>query len=302
MTNDRVIVIRKTAAVGVSDRPIEIVYSGPRFPSAEELARLSAIPGSVNVLDDAVAFTDPDAETTELPLVPMTELPERYEDRYPAMVLDPKMQRLLALARRRVLARSTMLAGYEESEAIAARVEGAKRALVNRGRLTIEELPLLFPGDQLFVRREVRGPVREWLAAFLIRVATFTRKDKRPTVFNHVATVIRPLREFEVSARAEFPDAALSKDMRRSGPVVDYLICEALGKGGVQLRPLLDSYGVVKDYSIAIARHRLATQEHRAKIVDAERSLLGRPYGYAKIGAHAADYALTQVWNLAITR
>lgn len=222
-----------------------------------------------------------------------------------------------------------MLEAYEESERIGARILAAMKGLRDRGRLTIEELPLLFPGDQIFVRREIVGPIRGWIVAFLVRVATFTRKDKRPTVFNHVATVIRALRAVDVALITEellaksgvqlFEEldtyyrlrAAGDEDVRfvidgkrlslpdDRGPVVDYLICEALGKGGVQLRPLLDSYGVVKDYSIAIARHWLATQEHRAKIVDAELSLLGRPYGYAKIGAHVADYGLTWLWNLA---
>lgn len=273
MTRDRKLSIRKTPDVGPSEI-IEIVYS-TNFPSDEELARLSDFPGPVYVLDDAVAFVEPDAETTELPLVPMTVLPEPFEKRFPLMAgLSfglPDFETFLAVAR--------------------------------RGRLFVDELPLLFAGDQLFVRREVRGPVRKWLVAFLIRVATFTRKDKRPTVFNHVATVIRALREFEVvlllAGSHPLSDAMSEEREFAEGPIVDYLICEALGEGGVQLRRLVGSYGDEELYSIAIARHWLATQEHRAKIVDAELSLLGRPYGYAKIGAHVADYALTRVWNLA---
>ena len=270
MTSDRKLSIRKTPALGPTEIT-EIVYSGGRLPSDEELARLNAIPAPVYVLDETVDLVGADDETTELPVI---ELPERYEDRYP----------LMALPRR-------MLAAYEESERVRARVAAAKKGLLNLGRLTIEELPLLFPGDQVFVRREVRGPVREWLVAFLIRVVTFTRKDKRPTVFEHVATVIRIVREI---------DALTSTgELISSGPAVDYVLCEALGKGGVQLRRLLIAYGSARDYSIAIARHRLATQEHRSKIVRAELSLVGRPYGYAKIGAHLADYGLTRLWNLA---
>jgi hypothetical protein len=164
------------------------------------------------------------------------------------------------------------------------------KGLREQGRLTIDELPLLFPGDQLFRRREICGPVREWLVAFLVRVATFTRKDKRPTVFDHVATVIRAVREIDaITPGGEFVS---------SGPIVDYVICEALGEGGVQLRRLLAAYGDAGLYSIAIARRRTIPRQ-RSKIIHAELSLVGRPYGYAKIGAHAADYALTQVWNLA---
>lgn len=183
-----------------------------------------------------------------------------------------------------------MLARYEESEVVAARIRGASRALANLGRLTIDQLPLLFPGDQLFVRREIRGRVLEWLAPFLIRVATFTSTDKRPTVFHHVATVIRVVREIEVITP---PGELIS-----SRPIVDYVICEALGAGGVQLRRLLAVYGDATLYSLAVARRRTIPRQ-RSKIVRAELSLIGRSYGYAKVGAHAADYALTQVWNLA---
>jgi hypothetical protein len=170
-------------------------------------------------------------------------------------------------------------------------------------RLTVDDLPTLAAGDQLLVRREVYGAIPEWIGAFLIRVGTFTRRDKRPTVVNHVATVIWVLRAREVELLAEgaHPASPLMDEARREpeGPVVDYLICEALGKGGVQLRPLLESYGSPLEYSFAVTRHKLATQTHRSRIVTEELLLVGRSYGYLKVGAHAADYALTQIWNLA---
>jgi hypothetical protein len=159
------------------------------------------------------------------------------------------------------------------------------------GRLHIGELPTLLAADVLFVRREIVGPVKEWAVAFLIRVFTFTRKDKRPTAINHTATVVRPGYEFEeILADGTFV---------HSGPVVDYVISEALGEGGFQYRRLLEAYGDSRLYSIALARHRLATDRHRAKILAAGGSLVGRPYGYLKVGAHAADYGLTVLWNLA---
>jgi len=236
MTSDRVIVIRKTAALGPSDRPLEIVYSGSRLPSNDELARLNATPGRVLVLEETVVELDDNSDHITFPMAT------------------------------------------------------ADWGTVTHFALTIDKLPLLFPGDQLFVRREIRGPVGEWLVAFLIRVATFTRKDKRPTVFNHVATVIRAVREIDAITPAG--------ELVSSGPIVDYVICEALGEGGVQLRRLLAAYGDAGLYSIAIARRR-TIQRQRAKIVRAELSLVGRPYGYAKIGAHVADYGLTWLWNLA---
>jgi len=160
--------------------------------------------------------------------------------------------------------------------------------------VSIEDLPTLFAGDQVLVRREIYGPVSEWAVAFLIRVATHTRRDKRPSVVNHVATVVRPIYETE----------SILDDGRfvHFGPVVDYLIAEALGKGGFQYRRLIGSYGDPRKYSIAITRHKLATGDHRAKMLSAVGSLIGREYGYLKIGAHVLDYALTKIWNLAGAR
>lgn len=159
-------------------------------------------------------------------------------------------------------------------------------------RLTIEELPLLFPGDLVFERREIAGPIKEWFVSLLIRVATFTRRDKRPTVVNHVATVVRAIRE-----TVTIP--IIGACVREQTRIVDYEIAEALGKGGFQYRRLLDVYGDPRLYSFAVARHKLATPEHREKMVAACESLLGRKYGYLKIGAHFLDYGLTLFWNLA---
>lgn len=193
-----------------------------------------------------------------------------------------------------------MLAGYEESERIAVRVAAAAKGLRALGRLTIDELPILFAGDQVFIRTEIRGKIKRWIVGFLIRVATFTKRDKRPSVVNHLATVIRPIRELETQIIADAGDGpvpALSQDMRDSGPIVDYEIAEALGKGGFQYRQLLKVYGDVRNHSIAIVRHRRATSVHRAKIVAVCDSLIGRDYGFLKVGAHLGDYALTRAWN-----
>ena len=204
--------------------------------------------------------------------------------------------------------------------------ETLKRDLRGR-RLTIDELPLLYAGDQIFIRREIYGPPWEWWGAFLIRVGTFTGTDKAPTIVNHVATVIRPLRAADVELVSagwldpaglylleqldtyyQLRDAG-DQDVRfaiegrrvqlpkRRGPVVDYLIAEALGRGGFQFNRLLEGYGDARRYSIAIARHKLATQAHREKILAACEHLLGKSYGFVKVGAHALDYALTIAWN-----
>ena len=175
------------------------------------------------------------------------------------------------------------------------------KADLRQGRLTIDELPLLYAGDQLFVRREIYGPPWEWWGAFLIRVGTFTGTDKAPTVVNHIATVIRPIREFEANLAAEGvdihwinPKVLAAEDQ---GPIVDWVIAEALGRGGFQYNRLLESYGDARRYSVAIGRHKLATQPHREKILAACEHLLGKSYGFVKVGAHALDYALTIAWN-----
>jgi len=202
--------------------------------------------------------------------------------------------------------------------------------LARAGRLSIRDLPRLLVGDQTFVRREIVGPVWEWIGAFLIRVGTFTRKDKRPTVVNHVATVVRELRATEAAmisdVRLTDQDIELlrrideTRFLKRTvdqgitlrdadgieisvrpadqGPIVDYVLAEALGSGGFQYRRLLGAYGDARKYSIAIARNRLVTDRHREKIVAACERLLGKSYGYLKIGAHALDYGLTKLWQL----
>jgi hypothetical protein len=172
--------------------------------------------------------------------------------------------------------------------------------------LTIDDLPELYAGDQIFVRTEIRGKVKRWIVGFLIRVATFTRRDKRPTVVNHVATVTRPVREFEAALASMSlgkRDAATRAmlvgeyDVDRWGSIVDYVIAEALGKGGFQYRRLLKIYGDTRNHSIAIVRHKRATQVHRSKIIAACGSLIGRKYGFLKVGAHGVDYLLTTLWN-----
>lgn len=175
--------------------------------------------------------------------------------------------------------------------------------------LTIDELPLLWCGDQVFVKRRVFGPPWEWFGAFLIRVGTFTRRDKRPTIANHVATVIAEIREtedeliprerlslYDLARLEQFRDQVPVEDR---GPIVDWVIAEALGSGGFQFNRLLESYGDERKYWIAIARHKFARADHRERIRDACEHLAGKSYGYLKVGAHGLDYGLTMLWNAA---
>lgn len=205
--------------------------------------------------------------------------------------------------------------GQRRREAATARyaalaVSAIPRSSTSTGRghrLTIGELSRLRPGDHVFVRREIYGPPWEWWGALLIRIGTYTRKDKRPTVVNHNAIVIRPVRELEASgvckAIGERDWTAIETlpaeivDESEVGATVDYLIAEALGGGGFQYNRLLESYGDARRYSIAIARNRHARKAHRAEIVVACEHLLGKTYGYLKIAAHSLDYILTLAWN-----
>jgi hypothetical protein len=162
--------------------------------------------------------------------------------------------------------------------------------------LRIEDLPQLRTGDQVFIRTEIKGPMGRWLVALAIRVFTHTQKDERPTVVNHVATVVRPLYgriRFKKGA-AIGPSEALPAVER---VVTDYMIAEALGEGGFQYRPLLQVYGDPELYSIAIARHREVGKQERALMLAAMGRLLGKSYGYLKVAAHVGDYGLTRAWN-----
>lgn len=152
--------------------------------------------------------------------------------------------------------------------------------------LSIEDLPLLRAGDQIFVRTEISGPIQRWFVGFAIRVCTFTKRDKRPTVVNHVATVVREIR---ADVTRFYPYGHKLK-------IVDYLIAEALA-GGFQYRNLLEVYGDPERYSFAVARHKLVTQGHREKIVAACFDLFDKGYGYLKVAANAGDYGLTMLWN-----
>ena len=145
-------------------------------------------------------------------------------------------------------------------------------------RLTIAELPALCPGDQLFFRTEIKGSWKRWFVGFAIRVFTFTRRDKRPTVINHTANVVW---------------AILDEGCR----IVDYIIAEALAKGGYQFRPLLKHYGDTERISFAVARHTGVTETHRMLLLVACHQLRGKKYGRLKIVAHVVDYGLTKAWN-----
>lgn len=158
------------------------------------------------------------------------------------------------------------------------------------GRVTIDEIGLLYAGDQVFIRREVYGAPWDWISAVAIRIASTTGTDKGPTIVNHVATIVRPIREVDVVGE----DGILIS----YGPIVDYMIAEAL-PSGFKFRPLLENYGDERRYSFAVARHKLAIQVHREKIVAACDHLDGKSYGYLKVGAHGLDYALTVAWNMA---
>lgn len=143
--------------------------------------------------------------------------------------------------------------------------------------------PHLVAGDTVFVRTEINGPVSRWFVGFLIRVFTHTRKDKRPSLVNHITTIIRPIYD-------------------RHGFQVDYEIAEALGKGGFQFSRLRQAYGDQRKFSIAVVRYQPLTSQQRKAILEACEYLKGKPYGYGKIVAHVIDYALTKVWNLAGAR
>lgn len=198
---------------------------------------------------------------------------------------------------------STFILNKADAEVLVDELRRERRKLAggDPNRLMIDELPVLFAGDQLFTRTEIRGKIKRWIVGFLIRVATFTKRDKRPSVVNHVATVIRALYSREVVFMLEgghpYSPIVMEAHGEAVGPVVDYLIAEALGKGGFQYRRLLDVYGDVRNHSIAIVRHRRATEVHRDKIVAVCESLIGKDYGYLKVGAHLGDYALTRAWN-----
>lgn len=169
------------------------------------------------------------------------------------------------------------------------------------GRTTIDELPLLYPGDQTFIRREVYGAPWDWIPALAIRIGSTTGTDREPTVINHVATVIRAIRELEAQLIDEGRLELLTRPpklIERDGRIVDYLIAEALPSGFKYTR-LLEGYGDDRRYSFAVARHKEATRERRDKIVAACDHLLGKSYGFGKVGAAALDYAATIAWNMA---
>lgn len=144
-------------------------------------------------------------------------------------------------------------------------------------------MPLFEQGDLAFLRTKIKGAIGRWLVAFLIRVATFTRRDKRPSVVNHVAIIVGPV-------------------IDAIGRIVDYVIAEALGKGGFQYRRLLESYGDQALYDFAIARRRNLTEDQRAEIFETCENLIGRRYGFGKIIAHLIDYGLTKLIDLAGAR
>jgi len=173
--------------------------------------------------------------------------------------------------------------------------------------ITIDELPLLRCGDQTFVKRHVFGPPWEWLGAFAIRFGSTTAKDRGPTIANHVLTILAAIRETEdelipikrlsledLARLDQFEDQVPIADR---GPVVDYVIAEALGSGGFQFNRLLESYGDERCYSIAIARHKFVGAVEREKIRAAAEHLYGKSYGFLKVAAHGLDYLLTLAWN-----
>lgn len=185
---------------------------------------------------------------------------------------------------RRLVLRKTRALGPTETSYADIRITADPATSTGTGpsrRLTIADVRYLKPGDQVYVRREIVGAVWEWAVPFLIRLFTFTKKDKRPTVVNHVATVLRPVLLIDGDPTS----------------VYDWEIAEALGSGGFQVRLLIECYGDARRYSLAIARRIDARQEHREKIVAACEHLLGKTYGFVKIAAHTLDYFLTLAWN-----
>ena len=144
-------------------------------------------------------------------------------------------------------------------------------------------MPLFEQGDLAFLRTKIKGAISRWFVAFLIRVTTFTRRDRRPTVVNHVAIIIAPV-----------IDAV--------GRIADYVIAEALGSGGFQYRRLLESYGDQELFDFAIVRRRDLTEDQRAAIFEACEHLIGKRYSFGKILAHLVDYGLTKLIDLAGAR
>lgn len=145
-------------------------------------------------------------------------------------------------------------------------------------RVGVEDLPPLAIGDLLHVRTEVTGGWTRWLGAFAIRFGTTTKKDRRPTVVNHDAMLV-------------------GIGYSAAGKVTDYVIAEALGKGGFQYRSLLLAYSDPHLYSFAVSQHRDMGREQQRLFLGAAEHLRGKPYGHLKVAAHGGDYALTQVWN-----
>lgn len=173
------------------------------------------------------------------------------------------------------------------------RVPGRVESLKEWGpnHVTIDDLPLLYVGDQVFVRTEIKGSWKRWLVAFGIRVFQTTQKDTGPSVVNHTATVVGEVRATEL-----IPVIGAAMDHRTR--IVDYTIAEALGKGGFQFRSLLESYGDPELYSFVVGRHKLVTYVHRELMVEVCEDLLGRSYGHLKVAAHILDYGLTKIWNM----
>lgn len=174
------------------------------------------------------------------------------------------------------------------------RVPGRLESMKEWGphHVTIDDLPLLYVGDQLLIRTEVKGSWKRWLVALGIRVFQTTRKDTRPTVVNHSATVVGEVRAVELVP-------VIGAAMVHRTRVIDYTIAEALGTGGFQYRSLLEFYGDPELYSFVVARHKLVTQIHRELMLEVCEDLQGRSYGHLKVAAHVVDYGLTRVWNLA---
>lgn len=150
-------------------------------------------------------------------------------------------------------------------------------------RLTMADLTCeLMEGDQIFVRTEIAGGFWNWIGGFLIRLGTFTDKDKEPSDINHTANILRRLREDPWDPHSR---------------VIDYVIGEALGKGGFQERRLLEAYGDTERYSFAVTRHDRLSMNQRGRVAAALRRLLGRPYAKWMVVTHGLDYAVTRAWN-----
>ncbi len=121
---------------------------------------------------------------------------------------------------------------------------------------------MLQPADILLTRG------RGWLAR---AIRFFTRSfGEARTKVSHVAVVVE------------------------AGPPEEAVIVEALSR--VKRHPLWARYGPPADVEVAVFRPLGIDGAQARAVVEAAEGYVGRPYGYLKIAAHLADWALLGVY------